>query len=262
MATRQPDSGTNIQATPWTEIALAVCRARLESQAALEDVCRYMLPIIRKYIQHRFHVSQEDAEDLQQAFFEQRVMQGPLLERADRRKGKFRHLVQSDLDHFVKDQLSKAGAKKRNPEKALESDAAASDIAAPDPPSCEPDRAWAMAHAIQACENTRAFYVAKGRPQMWSVFASAELDPTECRPPLNELARQHGFAKGQSVSNAIVTVRRKLVTELRRLIALDVGDDDAAIDETLRESIAILAEAPESSTTLPGTGCKELPPTP
>src|SRR5204863_5984313 len=78
---------------------------------ALSELCKtYWRPIFA-YICRRGYSSQ-DAEDLTQDFFAS-LLQGPLLERADRDRGHFRSLLLKALRDFLGHATEKLGASKR-----------------------------------------------------------------------------------------------------------------------------------------------------
>src|SRR5438105_13291927 len=106
--------------------------ASVVARDALSELCKtYWRPIFA-YICRRGY-STQDAEDLTQDFFAS-LLQGPLLQRADRDRGRFRSLLLKALRDFLGHATEKLGASKRGGGATL---ASRDDwiAAAPPPPS-------------------------------------------------------------------------------------------------------------------------------
>ena len=85
--------------------------ASVVARDALSELCKtYWRPIFA-YICRRGY-STQDAEDLTQDFFTS-LLQGPLLQRADRDRGRFRSLLLKALRDFLGHATEKLGAHKR-----------------------------------------------------------------------------------------------------------------------------------------------------
>jgi len=99
--------------TRWS-VVLSCADSGIESAAArdaLSELCKtYWRPIFA-YICRRGY-STQDAEDLTQDFFTS-LLQGPLLKRADRDRGRFRSLLLKALRDFLGHATEKLGASKR-----------------------------------------------------------------------------------------------------------------------------------------------------
>jgi RNA polymerase sigma-70 factor (ECF subfamily) len=99
--------------TRWS-VVLSCADSELESVAArdaLSELCKtYWRPIFT-YVCRRGY-SPEDAEDLTQDFFTN-LLKGPLLERADPERGRFRSLLLKALQDFLGHATEKLHARKR-----------------------------------------------------------------------------------------------------------------------------------------------------
>ena len=99
--------------TRWS-VVLACADSGIESAAArdaLSELCKtYWRPIFA-YVCRRGY-STQDAEDLTQDFFTN-LLKGPLLQRADPERGRFRSLLLKALQDFVGHATEKARAEKR-----------------------------------------------------------------------------------------------------------------------------------------------------
>jgi len=99
--------------TRWS-VVLSCSDSKVESVAArdaLSELCKtYWRPIFA-YICRRGY-SPEDAEDLTQDFFTN-LLEGPLLQRADPERGRFRSLLLKALQDFLGHATEKLHARKR-----------------------------------------------------------------------------------------------------------------------------------------------------
>jgi RNA polymerase sigma factor (sigma-70 family) len=99
--------------TRWSMV-LSCADSGIESAEvhdALSELCKtYWRPIF-SYICRRGH-STQDAEDLTQDFFTS-LLQGPLLQRADPERGRFRSLLLKALQDFLGHAIEKRGTHKR-----------------------------------------------------------------------------------------------------------------------------------------------------
>lgn len=97
--------------THWSVVLTAKQGDASGATVALEKLCRtYWYPLYA-YIR-RHGRSPHDAQDLTQAFF-LRLLEGNLLERAAREKGRFRSFLLTSLKNFLSDEWDKAKAVKR-----------------------------------------------------------------------------------------------------------------------------------------------------
>jgi RNA polymerase sigma-70 factor (ECF subfamily) len=99
--------------THWSLILASLDAESGDRQAreALAQLCRIYWRPIFAFICHKGH-SVPDAQDLTQDFF-MMVLQGKLLERADRSRGRFRSLLLRALQNFMIDAYEKRRAQKR-----------------------------------------------------------------------------------------------------------------------------------------------------
>ena len=99
--------------TIWTRIR----EAGRQDEAALDDFARRYSQPVRDHVRARGFRG-DDAEDVVQEVF-LRVLQGGVLEKADRARGRFRGLLRTVTLHVIQDRL-----RKRRPAPALEHDPA------------------------------------------------------------------------------------------------------------------------------------------
>jgi RNA polymerase sigma-70 factor (ECF subfamily) len=82
-----------------------------KAQAALAELCKIYWQPVFAFICRQGH-SVPDAQDLTQEFFA-KVLKGRLLQSADRNRGRFRSLLLTALQRFLRDQADKHQARKR-----------------------------------------------------------------------------------------------------------------------------------------------------
>jgi len=110
--------------TEWDQIARAGNPAHCGAGVAMAELCRrYWYPVYC-FIRSRGY-SSTDATDLTQEYFT-RLLEGRLLDSADRSRGRFRALLRKDCGFFLSDVRDREGARKRGngvPLVSLSSDA-------------------------------------------------------------------------------------------------------------------------------------------
>src|SRR5215471_16168532 len=82
-----------------------------KAQAALAELCKIYWRPVFAFICRQGHPI-PDAQDLTQEFFA-KVLKGRLLQSADRKRGRFRSLLLTALQRFLRDQADKHHARKR-----------------------------------------------------------------------------------------------------------------------------------------------------
>lgn len=161
----------NFPSTQWT---------RLEQERAAASgadwFCESYRPAILSYL--RRHLSHHDAEDLCQEFFRQVVLDGPLIDRADRDRGSLRGLLRLALARFLASHWRRAGRVKRGGQGVHYSiDADGSEggrIDFPDSSGAEPDRAfdkaWAAHLLARAMSRTEQFCAQQGKSALFDAL--------------------------------------------------------------------------------------------
>ena len=99
--------------TRWSVILSCVDSEGGEQKArkALAELCKIYWRPVFAFICHKGH-SVPDAQDLTQDFFVM-MLKGPLLQRADRTRGRFRSLMLRALQDFLRDAAEKRNTRKR-----------------------------------------------------------------------------------------------------------------------------------------------------
>ena len=160
-----------LPSTQWT---------RLEQERAAATgadwFCEAYRPAVLAYIRQQY--AHHDAEDLCQEFFRQVVLDGPLLERADRQRGRLRGLLRTALQRFLQDQRRQALAVKRGGRVVHQSldarDTGPADIEAASVTAHSPDQAfdqaWAAHLLARAMVRTEQYCAERGKQELFAAL--------------------------------------------------------------------------------------------
>jgi RNA polymerase sigma factor (sigma-70 family) len=147
----RPESAREFSTTHWSVVIRAGGEASPEADQALEALCRSYWRPLYEYICRKGY-SGHDAEDLVQAFFEQRFLKQNYLRIADPNRGRFRTFLLTSLQNFLKNEWVKANSLKRgNGQTPLALNEELDEVGPSSPPAANEspelcyDRAWAAA---------------------------------------------------------------------------------------------------------------------
>ena len=236
------DEPGHFHTTKWTLVHDAGRKDATAYLAALDELLRRYWPALRVHLVAVKRIDPHEADDLLQGFAQAKVLEGDLLARADRARGKFRTLLLTALDYYVADQRRRRGAQKRRFEGGaaewVEPDGAAG------PPADSFDVAWARATLDEALRRMRAECQQKGRPDLWGVFEHRVLAETlGGAAPLSyeELVERFAFRSPAQASNALMTAKRMFARTLREVLAEYAGGEgEDGVEAELRDLHEIL----------------------
>jgi DNA-directed RNA polymerase specialized sigma24 family protein len=233
--------------THWSVVATAAESQAPGGAAALEQLCRdYWYPLYA-FLRRRGH-SPEEAEDLTQGFFAERVVTRRVLKDISPERGKFRSWLLASLQNFVSHEREKAAAQKRGgniPHVALElpdlGQAEGRYQAEPGhdlTPEKLFDRAWAFTLLDQTQEELRLAYQRGGRGETFAALRGF-LPGAGSTRPYAEVAAQLGKSE-DALKMAVSRLRQEFGKTLRARIARTVGGE-AEVEEELRQLLAVFA---------------------
>jgi len=220
--------------TQWGRVTAAGDPAAPEARAALEDLCKaYWYPIYA-LIRRRGH-SPDDACDLTQDYFT-RLLEKPVIARADRTKGRFRAFLKTDCQHCLLDQgrrnrvrstvlktLSIDGVDAENRYRFEPADA------------MTPERIFDRTSAMTMLERVLGLleqeYAANGREDVFDRL-KVVLTRGKGAVPAAELATQLATTEG-----AVNTAAHRLKKRYRAILQQEIAstlDDPAEVDEEIR----------------------------
>lgn len=222
-----PCNSTDIFApTRWTVVLAAGRKSSVQSDRALEELCRaYWFPLYA-YIRRR-GFSREDAEDLTQGFFA-RFLGKNYLGGLSAERGKFRAFLLASLKHFLANEQDKSLAQKRGGGAAhfsLDWRSADAQFQLPSTACPSPDRAFDREWALtllgkvldQLCEECET----EGRARHFDelkVFLTAGKGARSCAAAAKSLGMEEG-----AVRVAIHRLRKRYRALLRSEIAQTVS---------------------------------------
>ncbi|MEM7391970.1 MAG: hypothetical protein AAF492_06435 [Verrucomicrobiota bacterium] len=231
--------------TEWTVVDEA---AKISTEAginALDSLLLRYLPALKTWLVYVKKQPGHLAEEYIQSFVARKVLEGDLLSRADRNKGRFRTYLLTSFDRFIQNELRRDRTRKRLPEGGFVHMDEAQDAATDESqPSQVFDVAWAQGIMNRAMEEVREDCKKRGREHFWRVFESRVVNPilhNDEVPSYTELMQQTGFSSPMQASNALVTVKRMFARSIRRVIG-EYANGPRRVDEELHELRQILRD--------------------
>ena len=152
-----------------------------------DGLLRLYWPALKAHLVYKKRIHANDADDLVQAFIENKVLERNLVGGADQSRGRFRNLLLTALDNFVANQRRRLSAKKRTADRAQAVDPVEqvdwSDGSLP------PDKAfevnWARQLLDEVVKRMKAECEKSGRDDLWGIFEGRILLPIfEAKEPL------------------------------------------------------------------------------
>lgn len=233
---------SDLPQTRWSVVARAAGRDRTTGAEALETLTHLYRPVLVRHLVFRLQVSPDRAEDFVQSFLLEKVLSQNILRQASPQKGRFRSFLLKVFSNFVRDQLRRQQARKRQPSSP---DAARLDDL-PERASREAllsdsfDVLWARQVLARTVERMRAECLTKERRALWGVMEARILGPVFGDAPLlpyEELVAKFGLRSPSEASNLLITAKRMFARVLREVVretVADVSEVEAEIMELKR----------------------------
>jgi len=223
--------GRAFPATEWTW--LLNCPQR---EAVLAELCRKYWKPVYSYLRS-MGLGNEQAKDLTQGFFTDKVLGQDLVQKADREKGRFRSFLLRSVHNY-------AVSVKRG-DKALQSlHPDQEDPRMVDAPEAEFNRAWADQLLHEVLDELEQECRQRDKLTHWRLFQEWILEPEiEANRAMNEVCLKHGVADVSTAYHMIENVKRRFRALLRdRLSALAGSEQD--IEGEIREFIEVFSGKP------------------
>jgi RNA polymerase sigma-70 factor (ECF subfamily) len=233
--------------THWTMIGQAAVCSQAAGCKALETVLIRYAPCMKAHLVYMKRMPPDRADDLVQSFIAEKILQGELLKKADRGRGKFRTFLMTSLDRYVISQIRKEQAACRSPEEGsiVNLDDVAEVIEAPASSSSAFDLAWVQEVLDSVITNVREELIRTNRESYWRMFELRVVNPIltgESAPSYDAVVKELGFRSPLQASNALLTAKRMFQRHFREVIA-EYADDAEQINEEIIALRAILAGA-------------------
>jgi RNA polymerase sigma-70 factor (ECF subfamily) len=233
--------------TRWTQVEGAAQPDAPEQTKVLGELLTLYLPALRAYLRAQFRMDAPGADDLLQGFVADKVIQGGVLARADRRRGRFRTFLLSALTNYTISELRRGQAKKRAPMGASSSldDLIEQGAEFPALETAHPfDVAFAQQVIAEAMRRMEQQCRAGNREDIWGVFVARLLNPIFGSAPAADyqaLIERFGFQSPGHAANVLITAKRMFARVLRGVVGEYVGDP-AEVEPEVRELRAVLSE--------------------
>jgi RNA polymerase sigma-70 factor (ECF subfamily) len=223
---------SRFQTTEWTKIL----NSALGESILAELYMKYSRPVY-KYLRRK-GFSKEEAKDLIQGFFSEKVLGQQLLQKADRSKGKFRTFLLTAIRNYAIDLH-----RREHPTSQLDEDfEQPSEIGSPE---SDFDLAWAeellqkvIAELEVECRN-------HGKQVHWEIFRSWLLEPeaADAKLDMSTICVKYGVESPDKAYNMIANIKGRFRKILRHHIRRH-ANSDADVDEEIKHFIQILSKSP------------------
>jgi len=225
-------AGREFPPTQWTRILSGERR-----EALLAELCQAYWKPIYCYLRAK-GFGNEQAKDLVQGFFSEKVLGQELIEKADPQRGRFRSLLLSAVHNYA---ISVHRAEK--PCQSLDED-----HESPSPrgdPEAAFDRAWADDVLQGVLKELELECSTRGKHTHWYVFRDWLLEPggDEGSQGMDAICAKHGVADASTAYHMVENVKRRFRAILWDRLEPLVGPDDD-IEEEIRRFIEIFSVGP------------------
>ena len=222
--------------TRWTEIRAArTLDPKRRRKATGRIMARYWNPVyaylIRKGNNH------DKSSDLVQGFFVKVIERG-LIQQADPDKGRFRSLLLTALDRYVRDEYEKEVTQKRRPTGGVNSlDAFEAPLSLPSmeaSPEQVFDYAWASQLLDEVLVDVEARCRQAGQQQHWEVFRQAVVEPILFGaeiPSMPTLCQELDIGTPKQAAAMNVTVKRRFKRILQAHVLEFVASEEEVESE-------------------------------
>ena len=229
--------------TRWSLVQAAVDERSTPAREALGMLCEtYWFPLYA--FARRRGLSPEQAEDRTQSFFAF-VLEGNVLARADRQRGRFRSFLLKSLQNFLMTEQRHDDAQKRGGGRVIQSldVVRAESRYEHEPVSLEIperlfERQWALTVLQTTLDKLRAEYRVESRGDLCESL-EPHLHGDENRLPYIELANRFGLSE-EAIKSAAHRLRRRY-RELLRAEVAETLTDPSDVDDELRSLMDAVA---------------------
>jgi RNA polymerase sigma-70 factor (ECF subfamily) len=245
MARHGPEDVGFFQTTHWSLVRQAGAQDNRAQREALTQLVRRYVPALRLHLVASRRIDTGRAEDLIQSFLLNKVLEGKLISKASRERGRFRGFLCTALDRFVANEMRRERAKMRSPEKCVTLDSGLAVADSSPPVDASFDIAWARQLLADALDSMRRECERFDRPDIWGVFEARVLGPMfhNAEPvPYEQLVQKFGFRSPAQASNVLISAKRMFERVLRGLVG-EYEKGDAGIDAEIADLQAILARS-------------------
>ena len=223
--------GKNYQfpATEWTKILNPLGRERVYS----ELYARYWKPLYA-YLRGRGFTN-DQAKDLVQGFFTDKVLGQELIQKADRTRGRLRNFLLTAVKNYAII-IQRGKSPQQGLDERIEKSASSPD------PEAEFNRAWADELLQEVLKELEAECSRKGKTIHWQLFREWLLEPDveADNVRLADIGVKYGIEDHSKVYNMTANVKERFRTILRNHI-LDLVNSDEEVDMEIADFINLFS---------------------
>ncbi|UCC99251.1 MAG: sigma-70 family RNA polymerase sigma factor [Phycisphaerales bacterium] len=222
---------SGFQTTEWTKIL----NSELGGSILTELYTKYWRPVY-SYLRRKGFTN-EEAKDLIQGFFSEKILGQQLLQKADRTKGKFRTFLLTSLKNYATDIH-----RKKHPTQEL--DDRAENRSDTVDPETEFDIAWAQELLQTVLQELEAECLSRNKSTHWEIFQAWLLEPDIKNGTLDmgRICAKYGIDHPSRAYNMISNLKGRFRKILRRRLRPHV-DSDAQVDEEIHYFINIFSRS-------------------
>lgn len=233
--------------TNWSLIFDAARGEAIPASSALEKLARRYWPAIYAFIRKSGRDVHE-AADLTQGFVCDVMITRNIFTHADPSRGRFRSLLLSSLQNYLKERHRHAARQKRAPAtrsfRLEDSDIAAAEIAGGDTPEQAFATQWNATLIRTVLQKVQSDCRNAGLEAHWAVFEARVVGPMltgEPRVSYAKLVERLELDDAGQAANMMVTVKRRFVQALVQEVGRTV-DDPLQVEEEIREMLRDLEQ--------------------
>ena len=218
------------QTTEWTKIL----SPQLGNSILAELYSKYWKPVFFYLTRKGF--DSEQAKDLIQGFFSEKILAQNLLQKADRTKGKFRTFLLTSLRNYATDLHRKQHENHKLDDQIEKS-------TSKDDPEIAFDIVWAQELLQSVLDELETECEKRDKNAYWLVFRDwlLESDPNKDKMNMSEICKKYGVDSPDKAYNMIANLKGRFQKILRRRIRLQV-DSDSQVDEEIRYFINLFTK--------------------
>jgi RNA polymerase sigma-70 factor (ECF subfamily) len=221
-------AGRHLPATQWTRMLDANQR-----QVVLSEFSQTYWKPVYCYLR-AMGFGNEQAKDLTQGFFTDKVLGQDLIQQADRNRGRFRSfLLRSVRNYAISVQ------RREKPHRSLDPDQEAGTKAGD--PEWEFNRAWADGLLANVLKQLERECEQRGKTTHWQVFREWLLDPSvEQKRSMSEICKEYGIEEPNQAYHMVENVKRRFRAIFRsELVGVCETQD---IEAEIREFVNIFSD--------------------
>lgn len=212
---------TNAVFEQTSHTLIEALRDERTADEAATKITQIYWPPVYAYLRRKGY-NRDEAAELTQGFFAEKVVKNRLLERLDPSRGTVRSLLCTAISNYTIDEHRKSVSRGKGCTIPLESIYAEGAPPETVDPQSAFDRRWAAAQLEEAMRRCEQHFRGTGKHTHWEAFADRIYNPTtrNTEPtPLNDLAPRLGFPAPANAAAAVQQVRKRSIAFLQEVIS-------------------------------------------